>query len=158
MVYRSADQVETRRREKQRSSWQQRIVRMGRTSAGAARPTGALPAVQQRLRRTKTAYKVDGISESFAVREKHSPESVTCQSRCTLQRQLGHSTAQGVQLATPSEYIRIINISPIDFSMNVVANYSGTKILPFMRKNFTLKFYHSIVSDIGLHKTGRNIH
>jgi len=62
----------------------------------------------------------------------------------------------GVQLATPSEYIRIINISPIDFSMNVVVNYSGTKIVPFMRKNFTLKFHHRIVSDI--HKTGRNIH
>jgi len=70
---------------------------MGRISAGRARPTGAIPAVQQCLRRTKTAYKVDKISESFAVIETHSTENMSCQSRQTLTGQLR------VQLATPGE-------------------------------------------------------
>jgi len=78
----SIDQLmKSRQDATQRSSWQQRIARMGRTSAGRAKPTGALPAVRQRLRRTKTAYKVDKISESLAVREIHST-AMGCQSPC----------------------------------------------------------------------------
>jgi len=79
------------RDKKQRSSWQQCIVRIGRTSAGRPRPTGALPAVRLRLQRTKTAYKVDKISESFAVREKHSTER-SCQSQYRHPRHTGQPT------------------------------------------------------------------
>jgi len=74
VVDRSADQVERQDATAANSNapvGNRRIgTERGRTSAGRRRPTGALPGFQLRLRRTKTAYKVDKISESFSAKRK----------------------------------------------------------------------------------------
>jgi len=69
---------------------------MGRTSTDQGRPAGAFPAVQWRLQRTKTAYKVSGFL-SVLLREK------TFDKQCDLSIMNTWFRPTGVQLATPGE-------------------------------------------------------
>jgi len=99
----SSRETRSRRREQQRSSncWQPaHRTESGRTSAGRRRPTGALPGFQLRLRRTKTAYKVDKISESFSAKRKTFDRVGLVN-----HQQSWDKTGQiGVQLASSGEY------------------------------------------------------